>query len=309
MEFNAFLNALKNALVERGIESSSAQRHVTALARTFTESDIKEIQQYKSVSEFSELADNLASAIKKRTAAKNAAQAAATAPQAMTGAPQKSSGQMTKQSQQAPKKEEPVPQHTASTAPIPVVDSPRRAPQQPPRAPSTPIDTAHRRQTPPPQPPRRRPAKPAPKDDIEAMEIHENGQRIFWIAFACLSPVLLFLAILFFGIFGFMYGAVALSIAFCVVAVIFLVAAGSAVSLIGLIYGIIRIFSVPAEGFYEIGLAVVVIGLVTLCSILLYNLALRFIPRLFKLIHKFFLFSVAKIKELYRYIKKECYKL
>jgi len=304
MEFNAFLNALKNALVERGIDSSSAQRHVTALARTFTESDIKEIQQYNSASEFSELADNLASAIKKRAAAKTtAAQAASPSPQAAPSTSQKPLPTTVKQPQTAPKKESPL-----NTASIPAADLQRRQPQ-PARPSPAPADASHRRQNPPSQPPRKKVAKPEPKDDIEAMEIHENGQRIFWIALACLSPVLLFLAVVFFGIFGFMYGAVAFSIVFCVTALILLVAAGSAVSLIGLIYGIIRIFSIPAEGFYEIGLAVVVIGIVTLCSILLYNLALRFIPKLFKLIHKLFLFSVTKIKELYRYLKKECYKL
>ena len=152
--------------------------------------------------------------------------------------------------------------------------------------------------------------KPAQDDnDSEFMEVGENGKKIFWIAFACLSPLLLFFLLVYFGFFAALYVAVALAIVFCVIVLVLLVAAGSAVALIGLVYGVIRLFSIPAEGLYEIGLAIIIIGLVMLFGVLIYNLALRVLPLLFRQIKRLFLFTFDKLKALYYYLKKECYKL
>ena len=58
--------------------------------------------------------------------------------------------------------------------------------------------------------------------------------------------------------------------------------AGCIATLAGLIYGIIKLFSVTPEGIYEIGLALIILGVTLAASIGLYNLAIRIVPILWK---------------------------
>ena len=57
---------------------------------------------------------------------------------------------------------------------------------------------------------------------------------------------------------------------------------GTVGSLAGLIYGIIKLFSVVPEGLYEIGFAIIIIGITMILCISLYNLAVRVVPILWK---------------------------
>ncbi|MGM9681152.1 MAG: hypothetical protein ACI3XR_06565 [Eubacteriales bacterium] len=69
----------------------------------------------------------------------------------------------------------------------------------------------------------------------------------------------------------------------CAIAAI--VCGGSVLSVAGLIYGISQVISEPRYvGFHEIGLAMVFAGGTILISVLLYNIAVRLIPFLYKLI-------------------------
>lgn len=53
---------------------------------------------------------------------------------------------------------------------------------------------------------------------------------------------------------------------------------GSFITLAGLIYGISKMFSVPSEGIYETGLALIVLAATLSLSICIYNLAVRAVP-------------------------------
>ena len=255
MEYSVFLNELQQSLVERGIDVASAQKHVTALTRTLTESDIKEVEQFRSREEFAELSDNLANAIKRRNAAR------------------------TKANQESGNK-------TGSIA-QPVQNRPVNDPKK------------ERTST----------ALAQPEDGFETMEIGPKGKKIFWISLACLSPLLLILGLAFLAFFGALYALAFILIVGSLALMALIVAGGSAVAIVGLIYGVIRLFSVPSEGLYEIGLGIIIIGISTLVAILLYNLALRLMPFLIKKIGVFFKFCTKKIIQLYHYLRKECYKL
>ncbi len=288
MEFNAFLAALKSSLVERGIDQNTADRYVTAVSRSFKEDDLHRIATYQKPSDFASLSDNLSAAIKRKKAAETPNKSSAAAPA------QQSPARIAPQSRSAASSQRVRPTQNTQAAPekksFPdnVIDFFRTLPAR--------FSAAKK--------------KPAQDDnDSEFMEVGENGKKIFWIAFACLSPLLLFFLLVYFGFFAALYVAVALAIVFCVIVLVLLVAAGSAVALIGLVYGVIRLFSIPAEGLYEIGLAIIIIGLVMLFGVLIYNLALRVLPLLFRQIKRLFLFTFDKLKALYYYLKKECYKL
>ena len=115
--------------------------------------------------------------------------------------------------------------------------------------------------------------------------------------------------IMIFGAFAGLFVGLTAAIILSIVAMIGIVAAGSVVSLVGIIYGVTQLFSFVAAGVYEIGLGALVAGLVLFASVLLYNLALRFIPWLMKKIAKLLGYVCRKLKLLFYYIRRECYKL
>ena len=291
MEFNAFIAALKSSLVERGIDQNTADRYVTSVSRSFKEDDIKRIATYQKPSDFSSLSDSIANAIKRKMSGNE---------KPRTTVPQ---------GQKAPVRQQNIPAEAA----VRNQANARPAPERP----------AARRNEPQSLTDRvlafiksfsSRPAvstKPRYNDDNDSaiMEVGENGKKIFWIAAICLSPLLLFLALVYLGFFAVLYVAVSLAIIGCILALIAIVVAGSAIALVGLVYGTIRLFSIPAEGLYEIGLAVIIIGLIMLFGILLYNLALRVLPLLYGQIKRLFVFLTDKLKSLLYYLKRECYKL
>ena len=59
-------------------------------------------------------------------------------------------------------------------------------------------------------------------------------------------------------------------------------------------------------GLFEIGLGIVIAGVTMLVSILLYNLAVRLITKLFKPVKLLARFVNDKLIDLYYTIKKEC---
>ena len=79
--------------------------------------------------------------------------------------------------------------------------------------------------------------------------------------------------------------------------------------LVGIIFGVTQLFSFVAAGIYEIGLGVMVAGIVLFVSILLYNIAIRFLPWLISLLGNFLGWICGKIKTLFFVVRRECYKL
>lgn len=124
---------------------------------------------------------------------------------------------------------------------------------------------------------------------------------------ALCAPMTLFIVV---SILGLSFG-VALVMASAILAVVCVIAAivcgGSILSAVGLIYGLTQIISEPRYvGFHEIGLAMIFAGVTILVSVLLYNVAVRLIPFIYKLIGKGLKILFKKIRELVLLAWKGC---
>ncbi len=149
-------------------------------------------------------------------------------------------------------------------------------------------------------------------DSLPERELNPSSRAlaIFWCSLFLTLPISLGILALFLGVFGAMFAALFALIVGCVAVLIALAAVGALVSLVGIIYGVTQIFAgaVPA-GVFEIGLGIAVAGCATLVSVLLYNFALRFLPWVVRKVGVLFSFTWRKLKELFRFVRKECYKL
>ena len=134
-----------------------------------------------------------------------------------------------------------------------------------------------------------------------------NNSYIVWILLALCFPVILLLAVTIIGL--------SLGVAFAMAGIIIvivclitgIVAGGSVLSVLSLVYGITQIITEPRYiGLHEIGLALVFAGITMLISVLLYNLAVRFIPALYKLIGIGLRKLAAKSKVWFELVKKGC---
>ncbi len=139
------------------------------------------------------------------------------------------------------------------------------------------------------------------------MEDTENKVNWLFIVMAIvLVPIAFVLGTVIFAFFIGLWLALAVVITLLLVGLVALVAAGSILSIAGLIFGVIELISGNnAAGMFEIGLALIVGAVVMFVGIWLYNFAVRFIPFIIKklgvlLVKIFALFkkSFRKIKEL-----------
>lgn len=76
------------------------------------------------------------------------------------------------------------------------------------------------------------------------------------------------------------YVGIALLITLFIALMIFFTVAGCVGGIAGIVYGIVKLFSVVPEGIYEIGLALVIFGVLVALAIFSYNMAIRLIPKL-----------------------------
>lgn len=106
---------------------------------------------------------------------------------------------------------------------------------------------------------------------------------IIWLISVLLIPLLL-----------------ALMLAICVVGIV--------LSVVGFVYGLSQLFTVKPVGMFEIGLGIIILGATILISTLIYNLAVRVIPKLvrrcWRLVHRTFWL----LADLFCYIRGECYR-
>ena len=135
------------------------------------------------------------------------------------------------------------------------------------------------------------------------------NSTMFWVLFAVSLPVTIPLAAagltFFAGVWllclGLIIGAIALLIGGAAV--------GTALALVGIIYGISQLFSVVPVGLYELGLGVMIGSATMFCGILLYNFAIRLMPLIMRLWGRFFRFVCGKLRMLFGFLRKECAKL
>lgn len=302
MDISVFKRSLCNALVERGVAPETAQHHVTALIKTFTDDDIAEISAYSAAnttSAVASIADSISEVLLEKAPAEAPKNEKSAKPISESDAiTAEFSAQRSKATASSPKAEKPRP----------VSERPLREKRREPNGYAS--GEKSNRSAARAEAPKKQVTKPkrAPKPSHQATE-NEQGKKKFWTIFWCVSPITAFLAVVFFAAFGFMYAAVAACMIALVVALIAVIAAGSVISLISFIYGIIKLFSVVPEGIYEIGLGFVVMGITMFVGIAIYNIAVRLLPLVFPCIKKLYGYTMIQIKTLYYYIKEECCKL
>ncbi len=140
-------------------------------------------------------------------------------------------------------------------------------------------------------------------------ELTKRGSGFFWTIFALTLPLILLITIAYFGILALCVVSVAALIVGCFIIVAGIVIAGSIAALIGLIYGVIQMFTAVGIGIYEIGVAIVVSGLTVILSVLVYLLATRVLPYLLKQLIAFTKHTLGQIPGLVDRAREECNKL
>ena len=271
MELIDFIAVLEEALIKRGLSPDEAEKQIHRLQRTFRDEDLQEIKAIRSESEIETIAESIIQLRKKEKAQGNAAK---TEPKAKD------------QEQSAP------PAEKAADTPAPTPPT-KKAPARTQRTPS------HKKD-------------PLSYEDEYTAKPGNNtskGVYIFWLVLFFTLPITIALAAAFFGIFIGAFVALSALIAGLIVGLIGLVAVGAGVSLVGIIFGITQLFTFMAAGIYEIGLGIMVIGFVMLAGILIYNLAIRFLPWVIRKVAVLLRFTCGKIRDLFVFLKKECYKL
>ncbi len=132
---------------------------------------------------------------------------------------------------------------------------------------------------------------------------------LFWVLFGVSLPITLPLALV--GLAVFVAAWAALAAVGIASAALLVVGAGvgAALSLVGVIYGITQLFVSFPVGLYEIGLGVMIAGVVMFCGILLYNVAIRLVPWVSRLVAKLLGCCVRRLGVLFNYLRRECAKL
>ena len=295
MELNIFMRELESALIERGISGETAKKHVSNLRRTFTSDDLSEIEAIQSGSEIEQLADSISLILQRST--RSAVQQSQADDITPSPQPQKPA---------APKQPRQTAQNPRSAAPS------DRAVQQ--RPVSRPAPAVPPQEAPAPKPKRQQIEIPDDDDDeyytyAPGKDVTTRGMLLFWVGLFLTLPLTLGLAAILFGAFAVLFVGLAALIVGLIAALIVVAACGAGVSLVGIIFGITQLFTFLAAGIYEIGLGVMVAGIVLFVSILLYNIAIRFLPWLISVLGNFLGWICGKIKTLFFVVRRECYKL
>ena len=149
-----------------------------------------------------------------------------------------------------------------------------------------------------------------PDDDPTAGFSENAGKSAgFWICVVLTSPIALSLAAVILAAFAAVFFCLIAAILVTLVSIIAVVAAGAAVSLVGIVYGVTQLFSFVSAGIFEIGLGITIAGVVVLLSVLLYNFAVRFLPWVIKCTASLMKLTFIKLKALFSHIRKECCKV
>lgn len=135
---------------------------------------------------------------------------------------------------------------------------------------------------------------------------HIEGTGVFWTVFILLLPIICPILLAVAGVFAAAYITVtAIIVALCL-AIVGIVAFGTVIALVGIIYGAIETFKVAPLGMFEVGLGITVGGITMLLSVLLYNVAIRFVPKLYTCLSKLVKLVAKQLYNLYIKAKKEC---
>ena len=140
---------------------------------------------------------------------------------------------------------------------------------------------------------------------IDPETIAQN-RRKFWAIFVLALPITLSVIAATAAGFALMFFALGIIILVSIGALIFVTAAGTLVSVFGLIFGVSQMLTSVPIGLYECGVAIMIGAFALAIGILVYNFAVRFMPLVAKWLMKFVRFIIQKYRELYVNLKKEC---
>ena len=146
-------------------------------------------------------------------------------------------------------------------------------------------------------------AKPVRTKEEE--EKIKHNKTVFYTVLAVLCPVWLLALGIVAGLFGCVYFIAGLLALVSVLGMVGVVIAGTGMALFGIVYGITKL-SVKPIGLYEIGLGISIAGITMLLGILLYNFTIRVMPIVFRELIKFSKYILAKLKELFFRLRREC---
>ncbi len=152
------------------------------------------------------------------------------------------------------------------------------------------------------------PAKKNSKVSVKNMSSRAKTTYIIGLIF--LIPLLIALVIAVTVIFLALYAAIIALVIVFSVALVIIAAAGTALSLMAIIFGVIEITQGRAiPGVFEIGLGIVAGGVTLGVSILLYNYIVRLAPFLFKKMFVLYKFLFGQLTRLVSFVKGVCSKL
>ncbi|MBQ8474488.1 MAG: hypothetical protein IJ499_02355 [Clostridia bacterium] len=137
-------------------------------------------------------------------------------------------------------------------------------------------------------------------------ELTQRGKKFFWTGFALTLPIIALIVVAYFGLYALCMCSVAALIVACFAVVGIIVIAGSLICLVGLVFGIITLFSSVGIGIYEIGFSVIVSGITLLLGVGVYLLATTALPYLLRQLSAFFKHTLAQVPTLLDRIKEEC---
>ena len=133
-----------------------------------------------------------------------------------------------------------------------------------------------------------------------------KGSPLFFVLFIVTLPITLPILAIICIVFGILYAIVTLGLIALTLLLIALIAAGTALALVGIIYGATQTVKSLPIGLTEIGIGIAIGGMTMLLGVLLYNFSIRVYPKLYKLLNRFSSFIFTKIGDLYYNCKKGC---
>lgn len=137
----------------------------------------------------------------------------------------------------------------------------------------------------------------------------DAGKKRFWGVSLGTLPVTAALAVILVGLFACAFAVLIGLILTLLAGLIGVTVAGSAFSLISIVYGVTQLFSVAPVGVYEIGIGIISAGITILAGILIYNAAVRLMPVAVGYLIRFFFYTADRIKGLVYRFREECAKL
>lgn len=342
MTVQDFARTLAKELVSRGVSRDEAVKHSAALVRTFSREDMQEVEGYGCGDDFKDLSDSLAALIFARAAraVKSAASPEAFAPESV----EKDAGDDAADTYDGVTdkalKETEAPENTAEKKAVfdkesgAIADTANtdsadigstrafdtvRVPEIGTEAVAAPtgvvsaVSSAENRAV----------LREVADGDTQEIYLEEEvapirekavltprGKVFFWIITVLTSPIWVCCGVFVMCVFGICIAAVCAFMAACICLVCAEAAAGGAVALVGIIYGISRIFTgSPATGIFEIGIGVVVGGIALALGILTYNFAVVVLPGLLKQLISFEGYCLRRVPHVLDRFREECNRL